>query len=329
MHLIGIAVSMILSIFLSFLIGETGWAEAVTMADNIRLIESGSQPEGDVDKVDLAAAKANIALSQLRDHIAPERVASTQACARFIDLSNRLARQLQTDLTKFVISVEKLNSHSDLDFSFVNRLQIAISAFSEMDFLINSGADGGYSVLDLSSRIACPFRDRVAFSSSFRESLTLLSGFFRSAFGRPGLNKIDAIERRLLRMMVQDEYRDEKKAWMLVAGGTVASLAVWQFGVPAAIASVRWLWGYIPRLLTIPAILFGAKVSALTAESAALYYVDRATNLAVPPPENVIGSWDEHMDAIEVFLNSPVRSPALHYTFLTRIHSHLFTAEGE
>ena len=220
------------------------------------------------------------------------------SCKRFVSISNRLVELLDHEAAEI----------SDLDFMRGNRFQIATFAFAELNSLLSSGAEGGYSILNRNSQTACDLPSHEAFVAQFDETTKTLAAFFNLAFGNLGLKQMNETQLRLIHLAIEDEKRDNRNFWIIAGAGTLASIAIWELAPVVATTTVR---------------MIGIKSSAFVAEGLALNYAGELASTKVELPKVIVGSWNEHMSTIELFLDAPLRSPDLQLALLSGLHSQL------
>lgn len=287
-------------------------------------LRDGVPPEG-ADQLQSAAKKSLDGLFELRSELGVARSSSTGECRQFADISERLAGDIQSGVARFSMRPLVQPIADDREFESANRLQIDIAAFSQLDFLMRTGGEGGYSVVDASSRSACPFSQREKIAHLFGSNLISLTDFFRAAFGSPGLAQMTADQNRLIRLIQADDKAENRRFWTIMAVGTAASAVLWEFGPPITAFGVRLIWGYTPRLLAVPAVLYGMKFSALVTEGVAFSYADQATAIEIEPSKSIAASWDEHMNSIAQLLDSPTHAPEIQLLFLSRVQALIFS----
>jgi hypothetical protein len=286
-------------------------------------VRDGLAPSSDLAKTTQLAAQSDAAARKTQSEL-NEQTPENARCSRFVKTSQALIQDL-------LLALQTISLHpgafgraqlSDFDFEAVNRFRITSAALAEINFLLQSGAEGGYSLLDLRSRQACQLKNRAGLTSDFSTLLRSLGEYTKAAIGLPGVFQMQADEDRLLRLSLADESHDRKMFWLgLGIGGSAASAIIWKFGPTLAAAAIRSVLGYSPRILAVPIFLYGVKVSALVAEGMAFSYADQWLSTNEPPPRMILGSWDEHMDALDILVKSPVHSPALELAFLSRIYA--------
>jgi hypothetical protein len=297
-------------------------AETLKILEAYARIQKGEPPSRDPAAVSAAAGAAGQRLQYLKMEIGEWAHGAGEKCARFADLSVRLARELQSALALFARRPYFSESSTDGEFELANRIQIGIAIYSQLGFLLNSDAEAGYSVLDWNVRHACAaWPQRARLKAAYQDGLNELTGFFRLAFGSPGLEQMNAAQNRLIKLSIADEARDRVKFWTIMTVGTAASLVLWEFGPPVAVLAIRAIWGQAPKLMALPAVIFSVKASALVAEGVVFSYADQLAATSQPPPKTVLGTWEEHMDSIRFFIESPVHSPEMQLLFLSRVHA--------
>ncbi len=314
-----------------FFVSPRGWSQELGEKERKALLQAyqrirdGIPAEGNIEKIRARGEAAIDSLSNLQTELKKENRRQTGKCQRFIEISQRLSVELQGLVGNYRIVDPRLSSLTNADFEIRNRTMIAITAFAEMEFLIQNQAEAGYSVLDfLHDRTTCPFASREALAASYTKSTKDLTQFFETAFGSPGLTEMLDTQDRLLTLAIQDDRADKKRFWALMAGLTVTSVVFWEFGPALAASSVRIIFGYTPRILAVPAFVYGISVSALVAENVAYNFADEASSYRISPSRMIIGSWEEHMDSIDYFLKSPVHAPELELFLLSRVQSVVF-----
>lgn len=290
-------------------------SEKLQILKSYKELSQGSAPEAP------AKFDSNAVFSELQrlSMLVHNQKYENNNCQRFQRIEEQIFHDLMGAFAALQNRPEILASVSDYDFLFVNRLKILLSLFSQVTVLLKNGAEQGFSFLDLHTHQGCESPERatlVSFHLTLQEHLNL---FFARSIGRPGINAMNEAEMRLIRLAVVEEENDNRRFWTIMGLGTGASLILWNYGPGLAAFAVRTLWGYTPRLLAVPFVLYGANVSALVAEGMAFSYADKMTSSKVIPPTMLLGSWEEVMNTVEIFLKNPLSSE-LQLTLLSRIH---------
>ena|GEM_PF-3985643 len=285
-------------------------------------LQVGLPPATDGRIKDSKFAQLESDLDNLQRQLGTQTSPLSEKCQRFVSVSDKLAKDLVVDARSLSLRQSFMTEPlSDFDFELTNHTRIAGAAFSELAFLVQQNAEGGYSVLDRQATVACPFFNRDQLVSTFTASIESLNKLFQAILGTPGIFAMEEAQQRLLKLEMADQAVRQKHFWLAMGALTVASVTLWEFGPSIVAGSLRLLWGYTPRLFAVPAFLYGVKVSGLVAEGVAFSYADEWTSNSLLPPKIFIGSWDEHMNSIESFLESPLHSPQMELVFLSRIHA--------
>lgn len=297
--------------------------EKLATLEAFQRLQTGIPPSTDVAEKNKIFGRMQTDLTQAEQHLNNQNSQSSDKCERFISTSGRLVEDLRSGVRSLTVRHDAFVHPplSDFDFELANHVRIAGAAFSEMAFLLNQKAEGGYSVLDSHNTTSCPLADRDGMITVFNSTVADLGELFKTVLGVPGIDEMENSQQRLLHLAIDDERFDRKKFWGAMAGLTAASVVFWEFSPAIAAGTLRLLWGYTPRIFAIPAFLYGVKVSALVAEGMVFTYADHWTSSRVLPPKIFLGSWDEHMDSIETFIKSPIHVPELELVFLSRIHA--------
>lgn len=312
---------------------EPAWADDTSEQLTAKLrqafsrLQNGIPSTADKTAVDEVGRSAYVQLELLRQGLKEEMPKISGQCHRFLTLSDQLTTDLQSSINSFSARPD-VPITSDADFELANRLQIGGASFSTLETLMTAGAEGGFEVLIPSARSTCPFQQRENIKILFHATMLRLNAFFRAAFGVPGLREMYETQERLLRMSLSDEINNRNKFWAIMAVGTVASVAVWEYAPPMAAAAIQRLWGYTPRLITSQVFTYGARASALTAEAAVFSY---AGNLATDPvpPGTLLGSWEEAMTNIQFLVDSPVHAPEVELNYLSQAHAAVFASTSK
>jgi hypothetical protein len=300
-------------------------SEILAMLESVVHITEGVPPGADTAAVSLSATRSVAELGWLYERLEALKFQALDAkCFRFVTVSRHLTSALHGLLSAAALAPGRLLGASNSDFEFVTRIQLAISAFAELQAMVSSGEEGGYGVLDPEVKKSCDFPERKEVADGFSSSIVQMSDFFHLAFGSLGLNQMEQAQERLLKLAVAEEPRNRNRFIAVMIGGTLVSIALWRFAPPLAEASIRMLWGYTPQILARPAFLYGARVSALIAEGVAFSYATDLSSTKVEAPQMRLHSYEEYLEAFDTLATSPLHTPDLDFIFLGRVHATLF-----
>lgn len=280
---------------------------------NLREIKDGIPPLKDQSKIAASHQRLTRKINDLGSLAGIEMAAKADKslrCLKFLSMTRHLLSELASELAHY--PEEGLRS---------TRLIILMFGFAELAYLIESGAEGGYSTLDLSRRTGCNFEQRELLKLQFKAVLDELNEFRQAAYGTPGLTAMMGSQIALLKMAIEDEASENKRFWITAGIGTVASVALWKFVPVAVAAGSSAIWGYTPRLLTVPAVIVGIQSTAVMAEGLAFNYAFDLISNTTDLPKIRIGNWDERIKQLESFLDSPPHAPELQLKLISRVHA--------
>jgi hypothetical protein len=295
--------------------------EQIGLLKAANLVQNGQEPSSDLTGIAKMGAKAQRDLHELIPALHSASIESKDNCKRFFATTEGFAMQLEK------IPGLPLGKLTDEQLEAEVRYEILLASFAELAFLMQRDSEQSFSILDTHVHASCPVSARSHLLTLMEKTLDSLSNYHQERFGLPGLSKIYETQRRLLQLAAVDRDHGHRNTWLILGIGTLASITFWEFAPAAASAMVRLAWGYSPRFVALPAFLYAAKTTALTAEGVAFGV---ATELAAGRPRKPdvsVGTWDEHMDILNLVLNSPDHSPELYSMLLSRIQAQIFGRE--
>lgn len=325
-------------IFLCFVLAVSAGASAAPLstahappaADLMRIylrIRDGVPPQLDAHVISGTSFQLSQDLKALLEKTKSAARKGDESCRRYFSDLSEASRQIDRLVMEFSKNPKSVLAASDSDFLKIMRLQVLIAGFLELALLMQTGAEGGFGILDQRDRTSCQVEERPAVLGLLKTVSDDLGPFSDQAFGVPSIAQMDATKSRLLHLIDKRDHRNTRNFWILSVVSTVAGLLAWDLCPPAAAAMTELLFGR-PLALGRWGAYF-TRTTAIAAETGAFMYVDQnitSPKESLPNLGVLLGTWKERMNEVERILESPLNSPELLTVHITRLQALRYSA---